>query len=703
MEDNAPLRTGGTSYSTPEDGSPITISTRKKKKKKTEEKTPRGFHPSQTSLLIEYFEADKTEREAHSRPSVRVPVTPSSRRKSGSTSDDIQINHTSQSFRNPSYTRRIPLGTGSRNEALESRESSLPAVAGDPGLSELPPGAVNTSSPITDPICLNHSEVSRPFHPRSYDFHTPSHTTPTSLRSQFQALQSIKKPRPGGLAFDSPSESGVTQRGLHNVETRSSIRPPSGLTSEDEDVSQASHIAVVGDGSCSPASINNPGLLAAVEAAIQRLILPELEALKREQQEDCERTRTASKKGRIAQKTPKKVQNAQKKGAHRRTYVAKPRLLTPKPDSFKALVPDRYIVASDCGLDLIHTVLDGTAPDSLVVRGCLGHGSLGIVEEVQISRLHPFVRKKVPLPYSQRETRQKIIQDEAKVLEELCHPHIVQILGSYEDSTYKNKHFYCLLMSPVGDSDLKSFLEEVGTRGPTTAENDWLFNWFPCLSSALAYMHSQGVRHQDIKPSNIIHRGSQVFFTDFSSSARFKIDQTTSTENPARNSAMYAAPEAVEAMQEDGTLNRHGRGSDIFSLGCVFSEMWTVFTDANKEGTSVQSYHHFLATSFPDSLDQTSGENATGVPGRLLYSRTTERIGMWFRKQVSNSPIFDHIIAPMISLPRETRPDAHGVLLALSEYEGRVFTGCDHCIRSFSACPCHCFGLSDPNRHSVEG
>jgi len=52
-------------------------------------------------------------------------------------------------------------------------------------------------------------------------------------------------------------------------------------------------------------------------------------------------------------------------------------------------------------------------------------------------------------------------------------------------------------------------------------------------------MHSQDIRHQDIKPSNVIYRGSDIFFTAFSSSSRFEIDPTTSTENPARTSAMY--------------------------------------------------------------------------------------------------------------------------------------------------------------------
>jgi serine/threonine protein kinase len=94
-------------------------------------------------------------------------------------------------------------------------------------------------------------------------------------------------------------------------------------------------------------------------------------------------------------------------------------------------------------------------------------------------------------------------------------------------------------MTPVGDNDFRSFLELVTSGGlETIQQRNWLWKWFVCLSSALAYLHGEGVRHQDIKPSNIIHKGDQIYFTDFSSSCAFEVGQTTSTENPARSSAM---------------------------------------------------------------------------------------------------------------------------------------------------------------------
>lgn len=124
---NISRRTDHTSYSIPEDGSPITISTSKKKDHKHrdhENFLTRASHQSQTSLLIEYFEGGKGPN-VHSRPSVRVKVTPSSARKAKGAKDQIQITEAG-GHRKPSYTRRISLGpTGATEKIIDSDERSI--------------------------------------------------------------------------------------------------------------------------------------------------------------------------------------------------------------------------------------------------------------------------------------------------------------------------------------------------------------------------------------------------------------------------------------------------------------------------------------------------------------------------------------------------------------------------------------------------
>ncbi|KAF2631296.1 hypothetical protein BU25DRAFT_481884 [Macroventuria anomochaeta] len=117
-------------------------------------------------------------------------------------------------------------------------------------------------------------------------------------------------------------------------------------------------------------------------------------------------------------------------------------------------------------------------------------------------------------------------------------------------------------MSPVGGSNLANFLERVSSPETTsefrTQARVYIRRWYACIASVLSCMHGSGVRYQDIKPSNIVHRGDRVFFTDFGSSSTFDIDHTTSTDAHARLTAMYGAPEMVLHCGE------HGRSSDIF-------------------------------------------------------------------------------------------------------------------------------------------
>ena len=122
-------RTDRTSYSIPEDGSPITIPTKRKKDKRDKEHHStliRGAHQSQTSLLIEYFEGGKG-TSVHSRPSVRVKVTPSGARKAKDSNEHIQITEAGGN-RKPSYTRRISLGpkiAGERQVGESADDRSL--------------------------------------------------------------------------------------------------------------------------------------------------------------------------------------------------------------------------------------------------------------------------------------------------------------------------------------------------------------------------------------------------------------------------------------------------------------------------------------------------------------------------------------------------------------------------------------------------
>jgi hypothetical protein len=92
------------SYSLPDDGTPVTIRTGHRASK------------SQTSLLIEYFEGGKTPSGSgsgdHRKPSVRVRLTPSSKHRSKGGSDRDRIEITQTKSRKASLSRRAAAARG---------------------------------------------------------------------------------------------------------------------------------------------------------------------------------------------------------------------------------------------------------------------------------------------------------------------------------------------------------------------------------------------------------------------------------------------------------------------------------------------------------------------------------------------------------------------------------------------------------------
>lgn len=299
----------------------------------------------------------------------------------------------------------------------------------------------------------------------------------------------------------------------------------------------------------------------------------------------------------------------------------------------------------------------------------LGSGSLGVVDEVRVPKINngmTMARKQIQVLKSNRRKIIGCINDEIATLKSLQHLHIVQFLGSYEEEL-SNRSLAAILMYPVGDADLKTFLDNVGPCfnstqthiGPsgTVAEASWLTKWFTCLLSALSYMHEQGIRHQDIKPSNIIHRGSEVFFTDFSSAAHFVPGHTTSSDSFARSTAMYTAPEQDRDLLIDEEIGRHGRSADVFSLGCVFIEMLVVL-----RCHAVVQLHDLLLAEFMVKLP-------------LRYSRCLEELDETFLnvpegKHVASYVrlLYEEFVKPMLASDRTQRPEAKSTLQGMDEW-----------------------------------
>ncbi|KAH0536550.1 hypothetical protein FGG08_006580 [Glutinoglossum americanum] len=212
-------------------------------------------------------------------------------------------------------------------------------------------------------------------------------------------------------------------------------------------------------------------------------------------------------------------------------------------------------------------------------KAILGSGGFGQVDKVlSLISYNEYARKRIRRGkvFKRAKENMKSFKAELEVLKRLKHRHVVELVGSYTDSAYLG-----LIMSPVADSNLAMFLAQVAG---SPDERPLLRTFFGCLSYALQYLHNSQIRHKDIKPQNILVKGSNVLFTDFGVSLDWSDMSRSTTQGATILTPKYCAPEVADYEPRNAS-------SDIWSLGCVFLEMATVL-----KGETLDDMKAFLDT-----------------------------------------------------------------------------------------------------------
>ena len=149
------------------------------------------------------------------------------------------------------------------------------------------------------------------------------------------------------------------------------------------------------------------------------------------------------------------------------------------------------------------------------------------------------------------------IQNEAKVLGMLSHPHILPGLD------YGEQGPWCYFVMPyIEEGSLRERLDD----GPLTQEEAGTI--LEQVASALQYLHDRGILHRDIKPANILFAHKQhVYLTDFGLSGKMDEGNEFTTTGCITGTPEYMAPEMAE---EPTSIS-----SDIYALGIVLYQMLT--------------------------------------------------------------------------------------------------------------------------------
>jgi serine/threonine protein kinase len=291
----------------------------------------------------------------------------------------------------------------------------------------------------------------------------------------------------------------------------------------------------------------------------------------------------------------------------------------------------------------------------LATHEVLGAGGYAVVQKVicESNDRRPLAQKII------RDYRNGLedIMGEVKHIQQLRHRHLIQLVGTY--ALGWSLH---ILLFPVGQWNLKAFLEEFQDSmviEKAYSEFYSLGMFFKCLSCAVAYLHTEvtpHIKHLDIKPENIIirqyarHRLT-VFLTDFGVSRSFKPSATSQDIHTLYTSPIYMAPEVVKHAP-------FGRPADIFSLGCVFSEMASVLGGKSlleyKDHRRLVNDNGITTISFESNLLACKSwlkELRSNAPFRQLSIGRSE----WWTRLLT-------LIEEMLSAAAGARPDSSEVL-----------------------------------------
>jgi serine/threonine protein kinase len=227
---------------------------------------------------------------------------------------------------------------------------------------------------------------------------------------------------------------------------------------------------------------------------------------------------------------------------------------------------------------------------------------------------------------------------EIEIMKKLNHPHIVRFID-----TYTRDNSVSILMSPVADFDLGYFLSKYQTLEPVPMDS--IVQWFSCLVSSVEYLHGKSIKHQDIKPSNILVKGRTLFLADFGIAKTF-VDTDSTVSTSGDMTRKYCSPETAQN-------SLRGRKADIFSLGCVFLEMFNLLIYQGQLKFELFQNIHFI--------------------GNGTYQENLPMVKLWIR-HLQQEPIVEKIqtlrrlldaCEAMMEQSSKSRPSAADLFLAL--------------------------------------
>ena len=151
---------------------------------------------------------------------------------------------------------------------------------------------------------------------------------------------------------------------------------------------------------------------------------------------------------------------------------------------------------------------------------------------------------------------------EARMLVELRHTHIVNVLGYTPAQELRPPG---LVMEYMAGGTLRHAMarRELSARRRVSLARD--------AATGMQYLHSRSIAHLDLKPDNLLlGQDLRCKVTDFGLSQRKREGKSYVSGGGMIGTVAYMAPELLDA-----SAARYGQPADVYSFGIILWELWT--------------------------------------------------------------------------------------------------------------------------------
>jgi serine/threonine protein kinase/tetratricopeptide (TPR) repeat protein len=242
----------------------------------------------------------------------------------------------------------------------------------------------------------------------------------------------------------------------------------------------------------------------------------------------------------------------------------------------------------DLGLAPVRAVLEGK---KYKVLGTIGRGGMGVVHQARDLRIVRNVAMKV-IKTSSQFSRENVLRfvDEAQLTGQLQHPNIIPVyelgLDDYGEVFYTMKY--------VRGTTLDQVLRRIREREEVAIQKfplATLLTVFQKMCDGVAYAHSMGVVHRDLKPDNVmIGEYGEVLVMDWGLAKKVASgmhDEHLGDTKPQMppsdlrgfetlNGLIVGTPPYISPESARGELDRIDARSDIYVLGAILYAILTL-------------------------------------------------------------------------------------------------------------------------------